>query len=519
MEFTFPQDDLDRSEALLRLLGSLWNNVWGSEEAGGANFLRTYADALQKLEQQTRTDMQETIDSVSRLTVPIFHTEHWQLLVLKESELNDEQTSLAKYGEGYTYGVGNLVYGEPVNQPLYRWPLPEDLVRAPLILNRITAASLTLHDGVDYELAPDDGALIFRQNPFSNPLVPKRDVFEGDEVVDREAALWVFRGEFDYEYMYQQFGYVLQLRLESSEFYKDFVNAILDALVRGTSSREVDLALSAITGTPITLESEETIEAVVDDGDNLIIVSDQTVYRFPQNANATVAEGDVVQAGDPLVDTFQVFEFNRGQVPAEVLAITTGRGFLTEGFYSDITWENRDVTLTATVEDGRTRIEWELGGFPGDVEEFWDQVHAAGLAAGATLAQLLDPRTNKVGDPPPAVFPATINPMQFLIENVLRNNAYLVQVRASAFGADALGLVQARLLRKIVPPETAMLILAQLDFADDPAILDGPGLDETKPSYTEDAEVFLGMEISEAIPVGMVTDRTVRLRQVAGRCQ
>lgn len=522
MEFIFPKDDLDRSQALLRLLGSFWNRIWGGDEAGGAQLITTYIDGLQKLEQQTRTDLQEAQDAVSRLDLPVFHQEHWHLLTLVESELNDEQTSLPLYGAGHEYEPAGIQYGVPVSQTLYHWPAPSNLVEAPLILNRITSASLVLHDGVDYELNGSRNLISFRENPFDNPLVPKRDIFSGTVATDREAALWVFSGKFDYEYVYRQFAYILQLRLASSDFFKDFVNAILDSLVRGTSSREVDLAFSAITGTPITLETEETIETVVNDGDNLVIVSDLTVYRFPKNATSLVAVGDTVKAGEPLVDTFQVFEFNKGKVPDELAAITTGRGFITEGFMSDITWENQDVQIEAsTDENGRTRIEWEIGGFPGDTEEFWDRVHKAGTAAGTTsLAQLLDPRISKTGEPPASAFNnVTINPLRFLIENVLRNNAFLVKIRASSLGEGALGLYQARLLRKIIPPETAMIVLTEVDIEEDPVILEGPGLDETKPSYEEDAEIFLGMEISENLAApGMVTDRTVRLKQIAGRC-
>ncbi len=521
MEFTFPQDDLDRSQALLSLMGSYWNNIWGNNEGGGANLVITYMDALQLLAKQTLQDTREVQDAVSRLKVPIFHEENWHLLVLKESELNDEQTSLPRYGGGETYGVGGWRYGVPVVRPTFNWPVDEELREAPLILNRITSASLTLTDGVDYILDLPRRAVSFRENPFKNPLVPTREIFQGNQVVDREAALWVFRGQFDFEYMYEQFAYILQLRLRSSQEFNNLVNAILDGLVRGTSQREIELGFSAITGTPLTLEPQETIEVVADDGENLLIVSDLTVYRFPNNADAVVSVGDTVKAGDPLVDTLQFFEFNRGQLSDELAAITTGRGFITEGFLSDITWVNEGVPLTASVdENGRTRIEWELGGFPGDTQEFWDRVHEEGTADGAmSLAQLLDPRTTKVGDPPPSVFPSTINPLQFLVANVLRNNAYLVKVRTGRFGERALGMEQARLFRKLVPPHTVMIILAELEFADEPVILDGPGLDETKPSYAEDAEVFLGMEISETIPVGLVTDRTVRLTQIAGRCQ
>jgi hypothetical protein len=196
-----------------------------------------------------------------------------------------------------------------------------------------------------------------------------------------------------------------------------------------------------------------------------------------------------------------------------------GPGFLTPGFLQDLVFENKDVPLIVEEDvDGFTKVSWELGGFPGDVEKFFDDLHARGVAAGETLANLLDTRTNKVGEPGPSNLPATINPFEFLCQNVLRNNAYMVKVRTSSFGRDAVGLNAAKILRKVHQPWTAIIILVELALSDDPIIMDGPG-DDTRPGFEETAKIFLGTGFSESIDPATFISECVRIKQIGGRCQ
>src|SRR5690606_17803300 len=115
-------------------------------------------------------------------------------------------------------------------------------------------------------------------------------------------------------------------------------------------------------------------------------------------------------------------QFQRGQVPAELRAVELGRGWLAAGFVGGLTFENKDVPLVVESDGVYTRLSWELGGWDQDVRRFFDQLHARGLANPPTLAQLLDRRTNPAGEPTAANLPATINPLAFLVANVLRNH-------------------------------------------------------------------------------------------------
>ncbi len=505
--FQFPGSDLDRAGTVLGLLGSCWNRYWGQGEVGGESLVRAYATALQRLAAQAADDLKEGQRAASRLLVDIWHDEHWYLLRLKESDLNSVDSALPQFGEGYVYGDGGIRYGTPVQRPYSRWEVPADLKACRLVMNRMSAPSVVMTESIDFQLG--DGDITFVQNPFDNPAIPKRSIFTGSVVTDREIGLWVFRGQFDWERIYQQFGYVLQLRLASDESYRDLLNGLLSSIVRGSNLADLQTALAAITNTPLTLEPEETVEQVYDDGEHLLVLTDLTAYKFNRGATALVEVGDVVQAGDPLVDTLQLHEFNTGELADWMTSAAFGDGFLSHGFLGELGFDNRAVPLIAEVVDGYTKLSWELGGFSGDVEAFWDRIHTDGIAAGQTLAQLLDPRETPVGDPSPAVFPATINPLLFLAQHVLRHHAFAVLIKVSQVGRQALSLSLVRLLRRIIPPHTAMLIFLELFAPDEQIILDGQAGTEEQPGSTESGLLGLGAIYEETLDptTGLITEQ------------
>jgi hypothetical protein len=308
--------------------------------------------------------------------------------------------------------------------------------------------------------------------------------------------------------------------LQSSEGYKDFINAIFDAFCQGTSVRTQQLALAAAFGVPLAVETTEVVEQIVRDADKLNVITDQHVYQFPLTANAIVSVGQVVKAGDALTDLFQVFELNRGTAlsPAAVSALTVGSGVLAWGFWGDITFENKTTPVIVEPDvDGYTKVSWELGGFPFDVIKFWDDVHAAGVANNQTLAMLLDIRPNPIGQPTAASLPSTINPLQFLADNLLRNNAYIVKVKPGSQLANQLKFVPVEQLRKIQPPQSLMMLIVELGYADNPVIMENPGT-ELAPGYEEEFAGFPCMVIAETMDPGTYISEQVRITTIGGRC-
>lgn len=512
-DYVFPASDFDRPKKLMQLLGSFWTNVFGQDK-----LVEDLAHGVAQLEAQTHISLLELAAAVSRFETPVFHRENWHLLTLNESDMNAGEASFLKYGDAAVYSPTTPNrYGVPQLQRFYGFDLETGLVDIPVLFNRITDPSLTLTRGIDYLM--EDQAILFRENPFNNDLIPKRDVYSNGEVVDRQIGLWIFRGKFDLDTVFEQWGYVLQLRFESSQNYLDMLNAVFDALVEGTVARHVQKAFEAIVDVKLVVGDEEVVEEIIDEGDRQLVITDKHVYSYSSAATVLVAEGDTVHKGDPLTDVLRFYEFNRGQCPTfdEVRSLSQGRGFLAAGYFHELVFENEDKPLIVTTDqDGFTRVAWDLGGFPGDVEKFFDDLHANGKAAGQTMAHLLDQRTNKVGEPSAAALPATINPLQFLCENVFRDNAFLVCIKGTGAGPNALGLHAAKALRKIIPPQTVMIVCVELEVSDDPIIMEEAGTD-TAPGVEEEMSVYLGLSLSDTISPNDMTEY-VRAYQISGRC-
>jgi hypothetical protein len=515
--YTYPQNDFDDPDKLLGLLGSFWATTYR-----GNGLLEDLASSAAQMAQQTHLQLLELVASASRFNVPVFHQDNWYPLTVLESEINTDEGLITKYTtpSALVYDTTAMLdYGELQSQSFYSVSRPENLHDVKMIFDRIAAPVAEWVAGIDYWL--QDTVIAFRENPFDNEAVSKLDVLDSTGViVDRQLTLWLYRGKWDWKTVYEQFGYALRLQLESSEGYKEVINAIFDAFVEGTSSRTQQLALASVFGVPVVREPSEIVEVVVSDADKLNVITDKHVYQFPLGTTTLVAAGDVVVAGDPLTDLLQTFELNRGSelAPSDISALTVGSGILAWGFWGDITFANETVSTVVQEDvDGYTKISWELGGFPFDIVKFWDEVHAAGVAVDNTLAMLLDVRPDPVGQPTAASLPTTVNPVQFLTDNLLRNNAYIVKVKPGSQLAGRLAFVPVDQLRKIQPPHTVMLLIVELDYADSPVIMEGPGT-EAAPGYEEELTGFPAMTIAESMDPATYVVENIAIKSIGGRC-
>lgn len=532
--YIFQATPYDRPRQLLAALGSFWSEVYS-----GSDQVASYTLAKCQVEQQAIVDLLELIASMSRFTVPLFHRDNWYALRILESQRNSSLTALAKYDSTAIYDTG-LRYDVPETRVTHSFPIPEDLVGAELVMNRFTEPSLVYHKDSDFQLEP--GAIVFRSNPFDDPRVAKRQVYSGGDVVDREALLWVFRGEFDWDTVYRQFGYVLGLRLKSSQSARDFLNAVYDALVIGTTRQQIYTAFSAMTGIPLVLGSKEIVKFIVMDETHRTVITDQQVYHFNLSTTITVQQGDTLYAGDSMTDGLVITEFHHGITPADLPALVIGRNLTAACFHGDLIFENRDVPLEVITNDpsGFTKLKFGIGGFPLDVERFFDELHERGVAEAlqpvdecadeelitypantceeetrqgrrGTLAHLLDRREVRTGEPTAASLPRTINPLQFLVQNVLRNNAFMVRIKVGSRGSERIGLHNMRQIRKIIPPHTALLLVVELT-----AVAESVTVERVQ----EELSKFVGMEtLQDDVPVEMVDDSRIGLRVISGTCQ
>jgi hypothetical protein len=508
--FRYPRGDLDQSALLLRLLGTHW-----SEGYHGLELLRQYLQARTQLDLQTEQDTLEACQAASRLTVPVTHTTLCLPLQLLQSQQNLTEAAFASYDGSYQYD-GTLRYGCPAPQTLYSFAVPGTIRKIPAITNRLQDPSVTWIDGLDYYLDSSRGVLHLRQDPFATGLFTQEAIYTDGEQTDTQATLWGLQVGIAKNLIHEHYGWVPELYAEPTEGYRDLVNATWDNLVEGAHHQSMLAALAAVCDVPLAL-SDETVVDITRDAKHLLIITDQHAYKAAKVNTSSLAIGDRVQAGQSLTDALVVYELTRGETPSSLYNLTLGKGYLANGYFGGLSFPNKDVDLVVTTDDdGYTKLSCELGGWPGDVTQFWDDFHTRGKAAGQTLAQLLDQRTNQVGEPTSVNLPATINPLEFLVENVLRYHVAIVKLVPQYFGPDALPLSTLRYLRQYLPPHVGMLIqvttAAEEDSIDpealDPAarVAETPGLLRALPS------------IAETITTASVAEGSPRLYYMEGIC-
>jgi hypothetical protein len=60
-----------------------------------------------------------------------------------------------------------------------------------------------------------------------------------------------------------------------------------------------------------------------------------------------------------------------------------------------------------------------------------------------------------------------VNPLQFVLENIVGNNMIVARFRLASFGEDAPGMVALRVLRDVLPPQTALVVIIEVRADDE----------------------------------------------------
>lgn len=500
----YPESDLDRLSKLASCLGSFWTSTYDGS-AVVLDICRAKGDVERTV--QRRTGL--LYDVVSRFKVPAASREDLLPITLKESDRSNNQGTVARFDRNpFTFNDGKLVFDSQTVATLPSWLAPEGVTGIAVISNRITEASMTLFAGIDFVV--QDGLIVFREDPFLDSRCLPEAVWEANALVDRTLQLWCLGVERQDTLMHDLFGYVLE-QPGSGEAYNQLVNAVLDALAVGTTAGAIKQVWSAATGIP-TAKDDETVEDIYTTDDARFLVTDKNVYRFALDVTLRHAVGDTIAKYDDLTTALRVFDLNRGQVPTpdEVYALSLGGGCLRFPAMGPLTFVNAATALQVTEDaDGFTRLDWDLGGWPADVDYFFDDMHAAGVAAGETLANLLDqrPSTSRDTQPTAGALPATINPFAFLCGQVLRNNAFIVTIKTAAM-RGGVGLSAAKLLRRVIPPQTAVFLIITLSRTEPPITMNDEDATSTffrVSPYTETESVT-------------ITETPPRMRRVSGYC-
>lgn len=535
----YPTADLDQGRILLEQLGSFWTNIFQDKEV-----LQSHLRSSANEQGQSYLNYLEAVAAVSRFTVPIFHKEYWYLFVLKKSDITNQasiyQPDDLQYGpqdgtvEGRPAGF-EQTYGGQDKPGVAKAPLPNNLTDVKYTIhNRVVMPSKTLASGLDFTIDKTNKTITFRTDPFADPLFVKRDVYDSSgNKIDEEVALWVYMGDFDLNYVYVQFGYAIGMRYASSEEYRNLLNAVWDMFVLSMSRESLQMFLSAMSGIPFVVETEETIEVIRTEPDRQLLITDQHVYQFELSADLLYTAADIgtkVYHGQPLCTAVRIAELAQHDPNYDVLpSLAMAQGFLSGGYLADLTFRNTNVQLEylGLNEYNKAVVRFEVNGFPGDVEAFWRDVDTRGIISGKMLSEYMDLREDPQTPPLPANLPAVVNPMQFILSNLMRNNLFVIRVRYQDFPDSVPGLGAFEFLRDVVPPHTTYVVFIDLSVMETVDLSQSGGEDGA--GVEEEITTFLGatpfkedlFEAGSAPPGAEATyeDAFVKAYLVSSTCQ
>lgn len=448
----------------LPLLGSFWSEFYADNGQ-----LQNLLGALGSLQWQQWRNVNENVDCVARRTIPVTHREAWYRLALFDSQVVSRGEPY-RFGDELTFGstAGNVHYFGEYRLGYTAYPCPVELLTAAAATNRLQDASVWLTGGTDFKIDLERGLILFRQDPFENPLCMKEDITV-DGVVVRQTVLWLFQAELDHEYVQRQLGYVFKIWQKSSSRYRDLLNAVADAAVSGATRKHLEALLTAATEVTYGEAGEQVIDLYQDET-RLLCVTDLRIHTFPPDAELLVAIGDTLTAGQPLIAGAELLDFRHGQVPDWLPGLYVGRHFLSPAIPGDLFFQNAALPLTLEDVDGIPQARFPVGGSTAAVAAFWAAVDAFGVSSGQTLAQRLDRRTAAATPPSMEFLPATINPLEFLVSNVWRENVGLLHLQQTA-QSSWLQLPWSRLLRQLLPPHMTLILYVELTVLGDFGLL------------------------------------------------
>lgn len=458
-DIEYPVATWDNPKALLNYSGGFWLNTY----AGQAELL-AYTAGVSLLCEQHETRVQETLESMSRHLIK--NTKRYELLPLqlRESVLSSTELRQLRFGDGATFETPTEnTFGGQYGPLTYKFPVPADWRDLCNLQVGTVNPSWCAVKNVQFIL--EDGYVVFATNPFEDPRLPQETVQDGDGEIDTVITLFATGVEVQDDTAYTHFGAPLGLPNSQHPNYTAFLNAYADSVYCGPAHDQVCRMLTAVCDIPFVQDDEETVEAILPDGDaTTVVVTDKHTYRYPVNNTVLVAVGDRVTAGQALTDAAQLFELRDGEIPEDVRSLTVGSDLLAPGYVPGLQFVNDDVDVTVDADhaSGRTYMSFALGGHPATVEQFWDDVHTRGIAQGTTLAELMDVRPSLPTQPNVATLPTTINPAQFLVQNLLRAHTCILLIRPTLLPHTGMNFSWLRHVRRALPPHVLLLTIFEL---------------------------------------------------------
>ena len=480
-------------QRLRQLLGNFWEDCATTNQVLDSLLAGRYAVDL-----SLRRQIEALYASLVRQhTLPYTPRDAWPLRLHQPAATTAAPAVSLNYSDPAEarYGDPNIVYGRPPAactvsiDPAWR--------RLPLLVDHFDAPRHVWVEGVDYTYTP--GSIHFQRDPWASGQLTS-------------STAWVFAlgGDYEQQQFWQQWAYPFQVPVVSySEALRAWTEALWRLLLEGPSELGLRCLLAALADVACA-QQEGTVEAILPwQGAHWLVIGQQLYYLAPGQQPA-VSVGQHVAAGTFLAQTLTWWDCGQhpNQAPSWLPVLAVGPEYLGSDFPGELLWPNQ-LLPTQVSEGPWTELRLALGGHPGAVETFWQQVQARGITQQQTLAMQLatpDPLATDV-QPTAAQLPSAVNPLVFWLTHGW-SRAVLVRFLRHQQGPEALPLAYWRWLKHLVPADALLVLVEQQQCSD------------TCRSETihETISLWHGQRFSEILTPSSVQE-TVRLRLLPGWCE
>lgn len=439
----FPAKDATDGQYLYRSLGSFWTQVFNDRKV-----LQGYTTAFAEEAIQQQYKLLEVLKQYSVKEIDLFSINKWKPIEIKKSEFNRApfifESAGAVFGRqpetDQFYADSLFRFGYPKEtdgKSIFSFSPNFKLANFGGIANRLISPSLLLLPGVNVIL--NNNVLYFNIDLFDNEYVPKAAILndlgepiiykdlEGVEHEDQLIVLWLYLAEIDEQALYKNFGVLFDIKLDTSQNYKDLLGALMNLSVEGGTISALSKAWATIAKAPIIIESKETVEDIYELGNYKYLITDKNTYKTTSDQQFVpeISVGSVLAGGKIVIDSIKITDTILSQnwwhkeIKANKLA------FPSYVFAANIKYQlffENDIRLVTyygepSADPSTYKINFPVLGRPKEVKAFQDYLNKPENKE--ELVKKLGLQLNKS---------LPINPMEYVFVNMFKNNTLLLKV-------------------------------------------------------------------------------------------
>ena len=385
---------------IYQLFVPFWNQVWNE-----TSLMETATAAFREGWSRLETDRAAIQDNLNRFAIPLAFFRHFHYRLVKEDELARGYRTLG------TFALDDGVHLDELDTrpPVWILDMPEP-ASVELLLTSPVRPTTIWQRGQEFDYA--DGKLYFYKDPFESGFLS--NVTSADGVIRRTCKFWFCDTQFDVRSVKDFFAIYFGVQTPTTEYYKRLVNIIWDFALEGATTKNITAFLCALADTDTAFEDGQVQEVWTENG-RVFVTTPNAIHSAPDCVSATVAVGDIVEAGQNIFDAVTIWKGTDTISASDFPMLHLGEEFLSVKYRGGILLENREFVITNS--------RFPVGGLPATVDSWWDDVETDMGERGLDLWAIETAGQN---------YPYRLNPFDFIKNSVLKTNSLFIKMNRLA---------------------------------------------------------------------------------------